>query len=172
MISKTREAEVWRRVMECSAEAPVPSKPHAKCKPEHHHESGKDSCLTPAQVMELLEQELMDACTYQTLAMRVKKDLRKILLQLVQEERRHYRKLEAVYYLMTGTRPCPDRPKAPCVACTNEALRARYHEEVEGAARLHKLAECAGSFAPVFHCLGCEEERHAQMILCLLQRCL
>jgi len=168
MISKTREAEVWRRVMECSAEAPAPCK---SCE-EAYSEKPVQNCMTPAQVMELLEQELKDACTYQVLAGRVKKDVRRVLLQLAQEERRHYRKLEAVYYLMTGTRPCPDRPKAPCVACTNEELRTRYHEEVEGAKRYHRLAEEAGSFTPVFHCLGCEEERHAGMILCLLQRCL
>ncbi len=166
MISKTREEEVWRRVMACSEEAPTP------CKPQPREEKSRKNCLTPAQIMELLEQELQDACTYQVLAGRVKKEMRRVLLQLAQEERRHYRKLEAVYYLMTGTRPCPDRPKAPCVACTNEALRDSYHEEVAGARRYHALAEEAGSFAAVFHCLGHEEEHHSQMILCLLQRCL
>ncbi len=154
-----REAEVWERVMAASAECEFP-----KGKPE--------TGLTAQQVMELLQGELMDACTYQTLAMRVKKDLRRCLMQLAQEERRHYRKLEAVYYLMTGQRPCPDRPKAPCVACLNEELRKRYRDEVEGAKKYHCLAEKAGSFAAVFHCLGHEEERHSQTILELLQRCL
>ena len=160
MMNQKREAEVWNRVMAASAEAPC-------CAPK------KDPVkLTCQQVMELLEHELMDACTYKVLAMRVKKQVRQCLMQLAQEEMRHYRKLEAVYYLMTGKRPCPDRPKAPCVACTNEELRKRYEEEVEGAAVYHGLANCAGSFAPVFHCLGHEEERHAQMILKLLEKCL
>ena len=154
-----REAEVWQRVMAASAECEYP-----KEKPE--------TGLTAQQVMELLQCELMDACTYQTLAMRVKKDLRRCLLQLAQEERRHYRKLEAVYYLMTGQRPCPDRPKAPCVACLNEELRKRYREEVAGAEKYHCLAEKAGSFAAVFHCLGHEEEHHSRRILELLQQCL
>ena len=114
----------------------------------------------------------MDACTYQTLAMRVKKHARQRLMQLAQEERRHYRKLEAVYYLMTGQRPCPDRPRTPCMACTNEELRKRYREEVKGAEKYHALAEQAGSFASVLHCLGSEEERHSRMILELLQDCL
>ena len=160
MMNPKREAEVWSRVMAASAEAPC-------CTPKKESMS-----LTCRQVMELLERELMDACTYRTLAMRVKKPVRQTLLCLQREEMRHYRKLEAVYYLMTGKRPCPDRPKAPCVACTNEELRKRYEEEVEGAATYHKLAECAGSFASVFHCLGCEEERHAQTILHLLEKCL
>lgn len=155
-----REAEVWERVMAASAECPVPVK---KVAPEG---------VTAQQVMELLQAELKDTCTYRTLAMRVGKEIRRQLLQLSQEERQHYRKLEAVYYLMTGQRPCPDLPKAPCMACTNEELRKRYQEEVEGAARYHALAEKAGSFASVFHCLGHEEERHSHQILTLLQRCL
>ena len=154
-----REAEVWQRVMAASAECDFPKRKD-------------DDGLTAQQIMELLEGELCDVCTYQTLAMRVKKDLRRCLLQLAQEERQHYRKLEAVYYLLTGQRPCPDRPKAPCVACLNEELRKRYREEVAGAEKYHCLAEKAGSFASVFHCLGHEEERHSRMILELLQQCL
>lgn len=154
-----REAEVWQRVMAASAECPMPAP---------QMETG----MTARQVMELLEGELSDACTYQTLAMRVRKDLRRCLMQLAQEERQHYRKLEAVYYLMTGQRPCPDRPKAPCVACLNEELRKRYGEEVAGAEKYHCLADKAGSFAAVFHCLGHEEERHSRRILEVLQQCL
>ena len=161
MMNKHREAEVWRRVMAESADAPA-------CEPEKQ----PDNCLTPCQVMELLEDELMDACTYQVLANRTKKNVRQTLMQLAREEQMHYRKLEAVYYLMTGSRPCPDRPKTPRVACTNEELRKRYQAEIEGAQRYCCLAEKAGSFAPVFRCLSRDEERHAHMILCLLEKCL
>lgn len=155
-----REAAVWERVMAASAECPMPEK------------QKQAAGLTAQQVMELLQQELLDGCTYRVLAGRVKKDLRRCLLQLAQEEQRHYRKLEAVYYLMTGQRPCPDRPKSPCVACTNEELRRRYQDEVAGAEKYRCLAEKAGSFAAVFHCLGHEEERHSRRILELLQQCL
>ena len=160
MMSQKREAEVWKRVMAASAESPCTQMKQM------------ENCLTECQLMELLEQELLDACTYQVLAGRTKKEIRRCLMQLAQEERRHYRKLEAVYYLMTGRRPCPDRPKMPRVACTNEELRDRYQKEIEGAKQYHCLAEKAGSFACVFHCLGSDEERHARMILELLQRCL
>ena len=160
MMSKTREEAVWNRVMAMSAEAP----------------EGKPLCrnggITPEQVMELLVDELSDACTYRTLAERTGGDVRRCLQQLAREEQRHGRKLEAIYYLMTGRRPCPDRPKGPCVACLNEELRKRYDEEVSGAAKYHKLAEKAGSFQQAFHCLGMEEENHSRMILKLLERCL
>ena len=159
-MNQKREAEVWERVMAASAACPMPAK---KTVPAE---------LTAQQMMELLQGELLDACTYQTLGMRMKKHARQRLVQLAQEERRHYRKLEAVYYLMTGQRPCPDRPRTPCVACTNEELRKRYQEEVKGAEQYHALAEQTGSFASVFHCLGHDEERHSRMILELLQDCL
>ena len=160
MMNQKREAEVWERVMAASAQSPCPPQPR------------REDCLSSAQVLELLEGELKDSCTYQVLAGRVRKDVRRCLLELAREERRHYRRLEAVYYLMTGQRPCPDRPKAPCVACTNEELRKRYRDEIEGAKRYHALADHAGSIACVFHCLGNDEERHAHTILDLLQRCL
>ncbi len=160
MMSQKREAEVWDRVMAASAEAPCCTKPKVQWG------------ITSQQVMELLEHELEDACTYRTLAMRVKKPMRQTLLCLYREELNHYRKLEAVYYIMTGKRPCPDRPKAPCVACTNEELRKRYEEEVKNAEAYHCLAKSAGSFAPVFHCLGNNEEHHAHTVLNLLQKCL
>jgi len=161
MMSKSREEAVWKRVMALSAEMPELPAP-CRSKP--------DTGLTEAQVLELLQGELADACTYRILAQRAKGDLRRTLLGLSQAEQRHSRKLEAVYYLMTGKRPCPDRPKAPCVACLNEELRRRYEAEVKGAARYHKLADQAGSFSQTFHCLGLEEERHGQMILKLLER--
>ena len=161
MMNKTREEAVWKRVMAESAQTPEPEQ-----KPK------QESCLTERQVMELLEQEAKDACTYQTLACRVKGEARRTLMQLSREEKEHYRKLEAVYYVMTGRRPSVDRPKAPCVACLNEELRRRYDMEIQGAALYHKLAQTAGSFAGVLHCLHHAEERHAKTVLCLLEKCL
>ena len=177
MMNKNREEAVWKRVMAVSAEAPEcqpETRPEQKpeCKSECKPKPKPDCELTPCQVMDLLEHELQDVCTYQTLAARVRKNARSCLLQLAQEERQHYRKLEAIYYLMTGQRPCPDRPKPPCVACLNEELRRRYEIEVRGAMMYHQLAEQAGSFACTFHCLGNDEERHSQVILNLLQQCL
>lgn len=160
MMQKHREEAVWQRVMAASAEAP-------DCRPPAKPDGG----LTPAQVMELLEGKLQDACTYRTLAGRMGREGR-CLQQLAREEQQHYKKLEAVYYLMTGARPCPDRPRTPCVACNNEVLRDRYREEVSGAERYHCMAEKAGSFAGLFHALGRAEEAHAKQILALLQHCL
>lgn len=160
MMDHKREEAVWKRVMEVSEQAP------ACCKPKEH------ATLTAQQVMELLCGELADACTYEALAGRVRGSVRQKLLALSCSERAHYARLETVYYLMTGKKPCPDRPKYPCIACTNEELRTRYMEEIKGAEQYHALAEKAGSFAKVFHELGAEEERHACIVLEVLQQCL
>ncbi len=159
MTNQKREAQVWERVMAASAQAPC-------CKP------AEENMLTPEQVMELLLGEQMAACTYGVLAARVKGETRRCLMELMHREKAHYRKLEAIYYLMTGRRPCPDQPKAPCVSCTNEELRRVYADEVAAAAKYHCLAAKAGSFAPQFHELGHEEETHAAKILSLLEYCL
>lgn len=160
MMDQKRETEVWKRVMEVSAQAPD------CCK------MPRQQSLTAEQVMELLVAELADSVVYEALACRVRADVRRSLLMLAQQERRHFEKLEAIYYLMTGKKPCPDRPKRPCIACVSEELRSRYHEEVKGAQTYHRLAEKAGSFEPVFHQLGHEEEHHAQTIVQVLQKCL
>ena len=160
MMNQARESEVWQRVMAASAEAP------AACKPKG------PNTLTAEQVMELLCDELSDACTYDVLAGRVRGQAQQKLRELARSERRHYGKLEAVYYLMTGKKPCPDRPKPPCVACMTEELRSRYQAEVTGAGRYKCLAERAGSFQKTFLELACEEEHHAEVILQVLQTCL
>ena len=164
MMSKTREDAVWKRVMTMSAETPEPMA-----------RSGREASwegLRAVQVMELLVDERADACTYETLARRAQGTARRCLQQLAQEERRHSRKLETVYYLLTGERPCPDRPKAPCVACLNEELRRRYDAELTGCACYRKVAEHAGSFRCVFLELAAEEECHGRKIMDLLQQCL
>ncbi|MBR2081127.1 MAG: hypothetical protein IJ980_05795 [Oscillospiraceae bacterium] len=45
-----------------------------------------------------------------------------------------------------------------------------WREELAAAERYEKLAEQMPEFAPTFRCLAADEKRHAQMILCLLQK--
>ena len=158
MMSRTREAAVWQQVLAASEEAPAP-KPAA-------------GGFTPAQVMDLLEDELQDANTYLALARRARREIRQSLLQLSQEEQQHARRLETVYFLMTGRRPEPKRPAMPDVGNVMDALRTRYQGEVAGAAQYRRLAEQADSFGPVLQELGSDEARHAQTVLRLLQRSL
>ena len=160
MLDSKREQEVWQRVMDLSAQAP------ACCK------MPKTDTVTAEQIMEKLMGELEDVMVYEALSCRVRGDARRCLLMLAAGERRHYEKLETVYYLMTGKKPCPDRPKRPCIACTNEELRERYIHEVKGAEKYKALAEKAGSFSKVLLELAHDEECHAQKVLGVLQACL
>lgn len=159
MVSPKREAEVWERVMAVSAQAP------ACC-------VKKTEELTAQQVMELLTAERCDSITYQVLAGRVRTQPRQKLLWLARQEQAHYARLETIYYLMTGKKPCPDKPKSPGIVRVDEALRSRYMEEIRGAERYRSLSEKAGSFGKVFCQLADEEERHADEVLKILQQCL
>ena len=160
MMEPKREQEVWKRVMELSAQAP------AACRPALQQK------ITSQQIMELLCKELEDAAAYEALACRVRGQARQKLLMLMAQERQHAARLETIYYLMTGKKPCPDKAKKPCIACTGEELRERYIQETAGAAKYHSLSEKAESFTKVFKELACEEEQHAQIVLETLQMCL
>ena len=152
MVDPKIEADVWKRVMSCPAD------------------QGQE--LTPEQVMELLTQELKGVCTYETLACRMRGQSAQRLRLLAAQERQHYRQLETIYYLRTGAKPCPDRPKMPCIACITEQLRRCYHDEIAAADRYSHLAQNAGSFASTLRCMAQEEQQHAQSILQILQSCL
>jgi len=45
-----------------------------------------------------------------------------------------------------------------------------WREELAAAERYERLAEQMPEFASTFRCLAADEKRHAQMILCLLQK--
>lgn len=160
MIDQKREAEVWKRVMDLSAQAPENCKPKEK------------SVLTAQQVMELLEKELEDESMYEALAGRVRQPMRQTLLGLAKQERQHALCLETVYYLITGKKPCFERSKRPCIASTTEELRSRYHAELAGAEVYCTLRQKAGAYADTFHKLSEEERYHAAVVMQILQTCL
>lgn len=157
MIDHKREEAVWKRVMEHSEQAP-PCCKIMKIEP-----------LSAAKVMELLRKEQDDACTYEALASRIRGEAGRKLLVLAQQERCHRDRLKTIYYLLTGKKACPEKTKAPCIACTAEELRNRYAIETQSAQVYEELAKQAGSFGDVFRELALEEGRHAYEVLCILQ---
>ena len=54
----------------------------------------------------------------------------------------------------------------------NEALREQYAGELEGSRRYAEVARRAGEHACTLERLAADECRHAQMLYCLLQKCL
>lgn len=147
-----KEERVWNRVMateECHAQAP--------------------DCLNEGKVLELIIDELRDCGTYRSLAKAMRGCDKGILMGLAEEEACHARKLSAVYFLMTGRKACPDRPKIPCITCINTSLRQRYQDELHGHAEYLRLSKCAGEFSCVMAELAKDELCHSQKILCLLK---
>lgn len=165
MMDRTREQEVWSRVMAASAEAPAPAAERAPAAKPAQQSRG----LTEAQVQMLLAEKAADVNTYRSMAAKVQSGRRRMLEQLAMENRNQARQLAAVYYLMTGRRPRMEQPQTSDTAYNPEALRTRYQAETAEAARYHSLAEGAGSFSGIFHDLGNAGERHGQMIIKLLQ---
>ena len=158
MIDRTREKEVWSRVMSASAGAPMPPQQAVT----------RSSGLTEDRLRQFLADEAEDAHTYRTLAARTQGNARRTLEQLSQEEQGHYRKLGAVGYLLLGRKLTADRPEAARIDNVPEALRSQYRQELEGAARYRDAAKLAGDYEPLFLELAEDETRHSQTILRLL----
>ena len=74
--------------------------------------------------------QLGAACTYRTLAARARGCVRQSLARLAEGKCREARRLAAVYFMMTGTKPCPKRSAAPAArsavqrSCTAAMPRA------------------------------------------------
>lgn len=81
------------------------------------------------------------------------------------DELRHARRLTALHFLLTGTKPCP-RHSAHCGGSFCQMLRVRYTEELSGAGKYREAAERWSEHAALFYELADAEQRHS----CILQR--
>ncbi len=75
-------------------------------------------------------------------------------VRLAESRRCDGKRLSALYFVMTGLKACPDRPKLPCVSCLNEALRQAYREERCTAELYSRYAANAGEYACTLEQLG------------------
>lgn len=123
-----------------------------------------------AEIAKIVCAEMADACFYRALAAALPAKERRCLLEIAQDENKHAKTLSAIYFLLQGQRLCPERPPRFCPSCLTEELRKRWREELAAAERYEKLAGQMPEFASTFRCLAADEKRHAQMILCLLQK--
>ena len=158
-----QEQRVWSRVMGVQTAC-------TRLAQRENQEGARDIPVLDAEsLMELYTAQLRAACTYRTLANMARGCVRQTLMRLTEEKRGHARRIEAMYYIQTGQKPCPDQPKTPCVSCLNEALRQAYREEQCAAELYRRYAKNAGDFACVLEQLAQEACRHAQMLLGALQ---
>ena len=113
--------------------------------------------------------QLGAACTYRTLAARARGCARQALVRLAESRRCDGKRLSALYFVMTGLKACPERPKPPCVSCLNEALRQAYREERCTAELYSRYAANAGEYACTLEQLGENACKRAQELLNILQ---
>lgn len=113
--------------------------------------------------------ELGAACTYRTLAARARGCARQSLARLAEGKCREARRLAAVYFMMTGTKPCPKRSAAPCVRSLSEALRRACCEERCAAELYRRYAARGGEYASLLGGMAERAEQNAQTLLCVLQ---
>ena len=147
----SQEARVWDRVLASDrAECPAPS----------------------ADLTAFIRGELAAACTYERLATRVCAPAAEMLRCIAHEERCHAARLGAISFLMTGKKVCPERVEPDCITCAVETLRARYRKELADAESYEALAASGGEHADTYAAMAAEEHRHAQMLVCVIQRVL
>ena len=162
-IDPRQEQRVWSRVMAAqTASAPEPD----ACE----RLSRRDAPIfDEGAALELYTAQLRAAATYRVLASMARGCARQSLMRLAEGKRCEARRLAAAYFVMTGVKPCPDRPKPPCVSCLNEALRQAYREERCAAELYRRYAGRGGDDACLLENMAKRACENAQTLLCILQ---
>jgi len=122
------------------------------------------------------ESEAADRQFYLALARRMRTQAAaRLLRRIAAEEGEHFKKLQAVYYLITGECMTLDR-RITLTESRNgcAALRQAYHEEACAGFNYLRAADAAGDVClqELFHEMGEDENRHARQLLQLLATCL
>lgn len=122
------------------------------------------------------EGEAADRQFYLQLSRRMRsQNAARVLRRIAAEEEGHLKKLQAVYYLITGECMTLNRritvpdSRGNCVA-----LRQAYHEEACSGFNYLRAADAAGDVClqGIFKEMGEDEMRHAKALLQLLSQCL
>lgn len=122
------------------------------------------------------ESESADRQFYLLLARRMRsQNAARVLRRIAAEEEGHLKKLQAVYYLITGACLTLDR----CITVPDSrgncaALRQAYHEEACSGFNYLRAADAAEDMClqGIFREMGEDEMRHARTLLQLLSQCL
>ena len=97
------------------------------------NDAGANGTLTAEAVLGLIQWEKDDCATYRYLARRACGCDATALLRMAEDAACHSRKLQAMYYLLTGKCTCPQPATPACAPCLTEALRERYDRAIAAA---------------------------------------
>ena len=176
---------IWQRVSPTLAAYPAegsePAPPGQQLAPAQEEQlpgAQEDPCCMGSAAGDMLEviagyihNELEGQRSYRMFARCCSGQMARVLRELAVEEAAHARRLQAVYYLISG-RCCRPLLQGGCMQLGSrcEELRRRYHDESCDAINYLRSAE--GTTDPclqdVFHQLSREEFSHAQRLLQLL----
>ena len=149
---------VWQRIL-----------PNMDPYPEVRKETAKraEAKITETDILRYIEDELRDRYCYMALSRkgRTKTEMR-CLASIGAAEAGHAKKLEAVYFLMTGKRPYVSAPELPRISRFTDTLRQRYYEEKKAHREYLDAARRTEDekVKELFECIAAEEAAHADAI--------
>ena len=122
-----------------------------------------------------IRDEQRDAADYACLACRTcAPNVRKLLMNLSEEERRHAKKLQAAAYMLFGEKTESCEPRYTAHERMLHALRGMHSRETEGAEAYSTAAESTSreSLKTLYRELSTEEQKHAEALCALLENLL
>ena len=129
---------------------------------------------TDADVLKtLMGYEYADWNIYRTLAQKYTGEARTRFIEMANDERRHFRMLYGAYYILTGEKFVPEKPKRLADASLAEHLKNRYKIELEAASGYLKAAETAtADLADLYRSNAEDEQKHMRIVMELLGKVL
>ena len=118
----------------------------------------------------MMEYEYTDWYIYSTLAKKYTGELRTRFLEMAKDEQRHFRILNARYYMLTGHKHTAKKPETPAYSSVSELLRIRYKTECEASSGYLKAADetHTADICALYRANAADEEKHARTVLLLL----
>ena len=160
--------EVWSRVMGANQPATA-ADTVSDTVPEQPAET-ETAPLTDAELLTRMQHEKNDCATYRYLSCKACGCDARTLRQIADDEACHFKKLHAMYFLLTGKCVCLSPEKPDCTACLTDALRARYEGELAAAAQYEADARRWPDMADEFLCMAADETRHSKCVRAMICR--
>ena len=123
-----------------------------------------ETVVTAEEVLAWMQVE-KDACArYRYLSCKTCGQESAQLRKMAETELCHFRKLHAMYYLLTGHCVQVQAARAECTTCVSEALRAAYQGERQAKRLYEQAAERWPAMADEFYTMAADEDCHSKHI--------
>ena len=118
----------------------------------------------------MMEYEYTDWYIYSTLAKKHTGELRTRFLEMAKDEQRHFRMLNARYYMLTGHKHTAKKPENLVYSSVSELLLIRYKTEREASSGYLRAADetRTADICALYRANAADEEKHARILLYLL----